>query len=608
MKTIFILSGVKFKSMKQRPHHMARYFAKKGYRVVFIGPNDIFKLSSKVVSLKEKELFALENIFIKSDDGIYYFDDNISIVKGLKNKVFNQVMNWITDLFLSEDTTIIVGFPMWLQYLEDIDQNITVIYDCMDDWESFKNDLDLGYSDEIVYYERKLASVSDLVIVSAKSLYTKMAYLTDKIMYLPNGVWNSDYKISERTVPHDIKSIKAPIVFFMGALAEWVDIELINYLTKSRPDYSFVFVGKTIDVELPKRENIFFLGEKKYEELPDYLSLARVAIIPFKVNKLTAAVTPLKFYEYLSSGTPVVTTVMPDILDQEGSRTALTYDEFLNYIDEYIFMSTEEYKQERQKALATSKKFDWEILLRPLNFLLKDDEYQIQSKKEFVNNVIHTYSNYKENEVIKEQLLSFYNLKGNYEFSSSLYNFDDVISGKVSVDKIQLALAYFKTGQIRKSQELLKHHIYTSNRNLLVYVDSLLTQNSNYFFEIYLHKLIGDIFNAISIANKLIEEYKNNSKFLGILSGLYLDIAEYDTAFEIAVDAIQKNRDRLEMEKIFDIYTLKFLVKYIAEQNYYDMAEKICITLMNINEEWEKEFVKILSDIYISKSLYNSNV
>ena len=606
MKTVFILAGVEYESMRQRPHHMAVFLAKKGYRVIFIGITDIYKLSSRVISLKKSNQAYFENIFKMSEEGIYFFDKkNVSSFTELTIEDLNKVLGWITSLFLSDDPVLIVGFPMWTIYMEEINRNITIIYDCMDDWESFKEDLDLGYQDDMIYYERKLAHISDLVIVSSNCLYAKMALVSKNVLYIPNGVWNKDYVPKEKSIPDDIMSIDEPIIFFMGAIAEWVDIELIDYLSSKRPQYSFVFVGMCLDVKLPKKGNIFYLGEKKYDVLSNYLSRATVAIIPFKVNKLTAAVTPLKFYEYLSSGTPVVATIMPDILGLGGSKIALTYEEFLKYIDEYVEMSSEEYEMERQKAFETGKTFDWENLLEPLNSILRNEKekYPIISKENFINNVICSYQIYNDNPVIKEQLLTFYNLMGKYDLSCSLYDDKDVAAGVVNTDYCQLALAYFKTGRIREVRQLLHYRLKDSRQS--VFAESLLSQKDDVLLEIYLHKLTGDVYTALEKADHVLEQYKSDPRFLGLMSGLYLDIAEFDASFHLAIEAVQANSSRLGLEQILDFYSLKNFIIYLSEQKNFDLAEEICLYLMGINDQWEKEFMKLLSDVYISKNLAN---
>src|SRR5690606_29963341 len=101
--------------------------------------------------------------------------------------------------------------------------------------------------------------------------------------YMPNGVRLEDYQITEY-IPEDIKSIKKPIILFMGTITGWVDLKLMDYMAKKRPEYSYVYIGNIVEVDkkdVPQKDNIYYLGKKKYTELVNYLKQARVATIPF---------------------------------------------------------------------------------------------------------------------------------------------------------------------------------------------------------------------------------------------------------------------------------------------------------------------------------------
>ncbi|HZG71732.1 MAG TPA: glycosyltransferase [Chondromyces sp.] len=603
MKTIIILSGVKYNSTKQRPHHMASFFAKKGYRVIYIS----LVGESKVINEQE-----LNNIYVDSllEKYSWRTEDGIFVLKRIlksKEKVndgLEDLLGKLEDYFKPKDVTFIVAFPDWMEFLNRISNECKLIYDCMDDWESFVSDLNWGYTQKMIQNERKLASTADLVIASARRLYTKMSLLNEKVYYLPNGVWNSDYypKFNIHIIPQDIGSINKPIVFFMGAIAGWVDTKLIKFLAESRPNYSFVFIGSRVKEELPKIPNVYFLGHKKYEELPFYLSQARVAIIPFKVNKLTAAVTPLKFYEYLSSSTPVITTIMPDLLGLPGSKTALNYEEFLNYVDNYVNMERNEYELETRKAISTSKEFDWNILLEPLCSFIEERDFRIPVKNEFINTTIKIYENYKQNDLIKNELLTLYNSQSQYDLSCKLIQFKDIKYGNPYIDYINMALAYIKENQLENAIILLKLYVKSSNL-LTVYLDSLIKEKSKkIFLEIFLLKLSGNIYEALRLTDDLLLVNKTDSKLLGMLCGLYLDLGEYDIALHYAIDALN-NRGYLRLEEVLDITCITFLINYLLKQKNYELAKETALSLMKINKEWEEKAVELLSDIYLSKHM-----
>ncbi|HHV47137.1 MAG TPA: glycosyltransferase family 1 protein [Tissierellia bacterium] len=224
----------------------------------------------------------------------------------------------------------------------------------------------------------------------------------ENIYYMPNGVRTQDYAMSYY-VPKDLEKINKPIVFFMGTITGWVDLELIDYISKERPNYSFVYVGNIAEVkekDIPRRDNIYYLGKKKYTELVNYLKQARVAIIPFKENKLTASVTPLKFFEYISAGVPVVTTMFPDLIGIKNVCIANNYSEFLDAIDKYIEMDEDEYRNLQQELFKTSIQFEWSNMLDKLIAYLENNENKEEFKKDFINNTIDYYEIFSDNTII----------------------------------------------------------------------------------------------------------------------------------------------------------------------------------------------------------------
>lgn len=599
MKTIVILSGVPYDSMKQRPQHFAKYFAQNGYEVLYIYLHDYEKINSELLTnIKNRD--QLLNIFSKNQDNIFFLKNKVNF-DGNKNSL-TLLITKIIEVYGEENVILISAFPEWIVHLESIPENPTLIYDCHDEWEEFLKDVDLGYTEELKYNERKLASIADLVITSAKKLYVKMSYYNKSIYYLPNGVWNKDYQYKKEKgrIPRDLQSIKQPIVFFMGAVAEWVDFDLIKFLAISRPQYSFVFVGSQRS-KLPKLSNIYYLGSKKYEDLPNYLEQARVAIIPFKVNNLTAAVTPLKFYEYLSSGTPVVTTIMPDILDLKGSRTATNKHKFLEYIDFYINMDDSRYNIETNRAKETAKSFDWDNLLKPVVSIIEGEKFNNEKKELCINRLIHSYDKYRQNDLIKNELLNAYCLIGKYEDAINL--FADTINNDL-IDSEKLALSYIKVNEYDRGIYFLEQYINKNNKKQLkVYIKSILSEkNYKSLLEIYLLKLSGNTYNALQLTDKLMQKYGSNTKLLGILAGLYLDIGEYNLAFQIALEALAK-LNGLKIEEVFDFYSIAFLIKSFAEQTEYYLAEEIALSVISISKEWEEQITKYLADVYISKHM-----
>jgi glycosyltransferase involved in cell wall biosynthesis len=121
-------------------------------------------------------------------------------------------------------------------------------------------------------------------------------------------------------MPSDLLKIVSrgkPIIGYYGALAEWFDYDLVKWTAQACPHYEFVLIGPNYDKSLNKNrltraKNVHWLGEKKYEELPAYVRQFDVATIPFVINEITLSTSPVKLFEYMAAGKPIVATDLPE--------------------------------------------------------------------------------------------------------------------------------------------------------------------------------------------------------------------------------------------------------------------------------------------------------
>jgi glycosyltransferase involved in cell wall biosynthesis len=205
--------------------------------------------------------------------------------------------------------------PQDIFLLDVLEQmNVKVVYDCVDEHSAFP-----GISDasKILEAERKLLVRSSGVITVSKRLYEKCSKINPNCVYIPNGVDFEYFKkaTTSRRKVQELENLKHPIIGFVGAIWDWIDVDLICELAKSHADYSILLVGPMYfgSDKLNKYSNIFAVGHKEYASLPWYLSCMDVCLIPFKINELTLASNPIKLYEYLAAGKPVVSTALPEV-------------------------------------------------------------------------------------------------------------------------------------------------------------------------------------------------------------------------------------------------------------------------------------------------------
>lgn len=117
--------------------------------------------------------------------------------------------------------------------------------------------------------------------------------------------------------PAELEGREGPIIGYIGALHEWVDVDLLQDVAAAMPDCQFVLVGPVVrEVDALRRlPNVRLIGPKPHGELPRYIRHFDVCIIPYVRNAYTETTYPAKLNEYLALGKPVVATPLPELAD-----------------------------------------------------------------------------------------------------------------------------------------------------------------------------------------------------------------------------------------------------------------------------------------------------
>lgn len=174
--------------------------------------------------------------------------------------------------------------------------------------------------------EVKLLRRADHVFVTSRALYDRcVATAGDRTHYF-NNVADIDHFGQARTaapLPPDLEAIPHPRLIYIGALSDFkIDFTMIAEIAEARPDWHFVFIGDEREgqhsediARLARRPNAHFIGWRAYAALPDYLRGADVALLPQQINDYTRSMFPMKFFEYLAAGLPIVATPLPALAE-----------------------------------------------------------------------------------------------------------------------------------------------------------------------------------------------------------------------------------------------------------------------------------------------------
>lgn len=292
----------------QRPQHLSRQFAMNGKIVLYFTTD--FNISQECgYNLHQIESNVFE-VRLNSYRNINIYTDTID---SDLEKFWMKSISKLEKDFCITSKIIKVDHPFWV----DLTKNLSgfCIYDCMDDHSGFEENI--KHTEEL---ENKAVIFSDMLIVSSDKLFQKFAFKHKNCVLIENAC---DYEFfSNPTTSEEVdnfnKTLKGNYVIgYFGAIANWFDVYIVEYLCKEFPDYDFVLIGSTYgcdQINQIKNPNLHILGEKPYNILPSYLSIFDICLIPFKVIPLTLATNPVKMFEYLCQGKPIISIDLPEVL------------------------------------------------------------------------------------------------------------------------------------------------------------------------------------------------------------------------------------------------------------------------------------------------------
>lgn len=248
-----------------------------------------------------------------------------------------------------------------------------LVYDCVDRHSAYKGLI----NEEVVNgLERDLAGKADTVFSTASGLHETLSQYNERAVMLPNGVnFEHFYRAAteEFEAPSDMKDIPHPIMGFVGMLQECIDYNKIEYIAKTRPEWSVVLVGKPlpgVNLDYLKQyKNIHFLGMKKYDELPAYIRHFDVCLNIFRDGNLSKDVSPLKFYEYLATGKPIVSTPQPDQVLGYADAVYIACGEE-DFIAKCEVAMAEPDNEKRDVRIAYARECSWDARVRQMEEIL----------------------------------------------------------------------------------------------------------------------------------------------------------------------------------------------------------------------------------------------
>jgi len=348
MQSLIVFSHLRWNFVYQRPQHLLSRLAQR-WRVVFFEEPVVGEAEERLERFAPAPNVEVWRPHVKGDAPGYH-DDHLAVLQRLLSTAMADA-----DL---RDYWVWFYTPMALPLASDLEPR-GIVYDCMDELTLFKH-----APRQLVQRENMLFKEADLVFTGGPSLYRSKKDRHPSVHCFPSSVDAKHF--SQVTSDHPRQAeLPRPRLGYCGVIDERIDMELIDRMAVTHPDWQIVMVGPVVKIDpngLPRHANIHWLGQQSYQDLPSFICGWDVCLMPFALNEATRFISPTKMLEYMACGRPSVSTPIRDVEEPYGHVVSIarTADEYIAACERILGWDIDQQRQHARELAQAISRTSWD--------------------------------------------------------------------------------------------------------------------------------------------------------------------------------------------------------------------------------------------------------
>lgn len=320
---LIYLAPHRWDTLTQRPQHLTTALAQAGWRVLHVAPVAHSLPGELRHRLRRQPATPWRGHLTSRAPRLWSFTPPPGLPLTMESPALNRLAHRLVlpairatlRRLAFRRPTLVVGWPLASPLVGHLDEAVA-IYDCMDNFAAFPGSVSRRAT--LATAEQTLAHQVATIVATSAALQDHWRSAGCPTALIRNGV-STDFLTQAalpQPLPADLQAIPMPRLLYVGSIDRWLATDLLHTLCTAHPEWSLALIGpvQTDLGPLSALPNLHLLGTRPHSALPAYLAAADVCLIPFTISPLTSAVNPVKFYEYLAFGKPVVATPLPELL------------------------------------------------------------------------------------------------------------------------------------------------------------------------------------------------------------------------------------------------------------------------------------------------------